>query len=65
MGLMTWFKRLFGVSKDKKIVCVQCQKIFLFEEGEQAFFAQRGLTEPRRCPGCRKDGRRPHGRRRK
>ncbi len=39
---------------DKLIKCVSCHTVFTFSEGEQAFFAKKGLTvEPRRCRACR------------
>lgn len=40
---------------DKKIVCKDCGQDFLFTEGEQAFYKEKGLqSEPQRCPKCRK-----------
>ena len=40
---------------DKTIVCKDCGKEFVFTEGEQAFYAEKGFTnEPVRCPECRK-----------
>ncbi len=40
---------------DKTIICKDCGKEFLFTEGEQAFYAEKGFTnEPVRCPECRK-----------
>jgi CxxC-x17-CxxC domain-containing protein len=39
---------------DKNLVCHDCRKLFLFSEGEQQFFKQKGLTNlPKRCPNCR------------
>jgi CxxC-x17-CxxC domain-containing protein len=39
---------------DKTIVCVDCGSQFVFTEGEQEFYAQKGFTnEPTRCPTCR------------
>jgi CxxC-x17-CxxC domain-containing protein len=39
---------------DKTIVCVDCGSEFVFTEGEQEFYAQKGFTnEPTRCPNCR------------
>lgn len=41
--------------EDKKIVCRDCGKEFLFTVGEQKFFAEKGFTnDPVRCPECRK-----------
>lgn len=40
---------------DKTIVCKDCSKEFVFTEGEQAVYAEKGFTnEPVRCPECRK-----------
>lgn len=40
---------------DKKIICKDCSKEFLFTEGEQAFYREKGFdNEPVRCPECRK-----------
>jgi CxxC-x17-CxxC domain-containing protein len=39
---------------DKTLTCRDCGAPFVFTEGEQAFFAQKGFTnEPSRCPECR------------
>ena len=40
---------------DKTLVCSDCGNEFVFTEGEQAFYAEKGFTnEPKRCPECRK-----------
>jgi len=40
---------------DKTIKCKECGADFVFTEGEQAFYAERGLqNEPKSCPVCRK-----------
>lgn len=40
---------------DKTIICKDCGKEFVFTEGEQAFYAEKGFTnDPVRCPECRK-----------
>lgn len=40
---------------DKKIVCRDCQKEFVFSRGEQEFFDKKGLQNiPTRCADCRK-----------
>ena len=40
---------------DKKITCKDCSKEFLFTDGEQAFYKEKGFdNEPVRCPDCRK-----------
>ena len=40
---------------DKTIVCRDCGKEFLFTEGEQAFYKEKGFdNEPVRCIACRR-----------
>ena len=40
---------------DKNIICKDCQQEFVFTEGEQEFYREKGLqNEPQRCPDCRK-----------
>lgn len=40
---------------DKKLVCKDCNQEFLFTEGEQEFYKEKGFeNEPQRCPDCRK-----------
>ena len=40
---------------DMTLVCKDCGVEFVFSEGEQAFFAEKGFTSnPIRCPECRK-----------
>jgi len=40
---------------DKTIICKDCSEDFIFTEGEQEFFQEKGFTnEPVRCPDCRK-----------
>jgi CxxC-x17-CxxC domain-containing protein len=38
---------------DKTLTCTDCGMEFAFTEREQAFYAEKGFTEPRRCPSCR------------
>src|SRR6188472_3717736 len=38
---------------DKILTCRECGATFTFTEGEQAFYAQKGFSEPTRCPSCR------------
>ena len=38
---------------DKTLTCSDCSMEFAFTEREQAFYAEKGFTEPRRCPSCR------------
>ncbi|MCI0502008.1 MAG: zinc-ribbon domain-containing protein [Fusobacteria bacterium] len=40
---------------DKTLVCVDCGADFVFTQGEQEFYAEKGFSnEPKRCPECRK-----------
>ena len=40
--------------EDKKIVCKDCGKEFIFTVGEQQFYQEKGFTnEPVRCKECR------------
>jgi CxxC-x17-CxxC domain-containing protein len=41
------------VYNDKNLTCADCGQQFVFTASEQDFYAQRGFTEPRRCPSCR------------
>jgi len=38
---------------DKVLICKRCGNTFDFTEGEQEFYTDRGLNEPKRCPECR------------
>ncbi len=40
---------------DKTLTCKDCGVQFVFTEGEQAFYQEKGFTnEPTRCPDCRR-----------
>lgn len=40
---------------DRTLVCKDCGKEFVFTEGEQAFYKEKGFeNDPVRCPECRK-----------
>lgn len=40
---------------DKTLVCKDCNNEFIFTEGEQEFYKEKGFeNEPQRCPDCRK-----------
>ena len=42
--------------QDEKLKCEECGCEFIFTEGEQEFYAEKGLTnKPKRCPDCRKN----------
>ena len=38
---------------DKKLTCQDCGQSFTFSADDQEFFADKGYTEPKRCPACR------------
>ena len=38
---------------DMKLICIDDKQEFIFTEGEQAFYKDRGLAEPKRCSICR------------
>lgn len=38
---------------DQVITCADCGQEFVFTESEQAFYADRGFSTPRRCGACR------------
>lgn len=40
-------------SQDQQLKCIDCQHDFVFTKGEQAFFAKRNFTPPKRCKPCR------------
>ena len=40
-------------NKDQIIVCKDCQREFVFTEGEQEFYAQKQFSAPLRCKECR------------
>ena len=39
--------------ENKQLICNDCGKEFTFTAEEQEFFAQKGFSEPKRCPECR------------
>ncbi|MFN0118575.1 MAG: zinc-ribbon domain containing protein [Elusimicrobiota bacterium] len=62
MGFIDTLKSIFGFSSegtkmaagDRKLICLDCNKDFIFDAGEQKFFKEKGFTDPKRCPKCRK-----------
>ena len=38
---------------DRTMTCRDCGQEFTFTAGEQAFYQERGFSEPQRCPSCR------------
>jgi DNA-directed RNA polymerase subunit RPC12/RpoP len=40
---------------DKTLICKDCNAEFIFSEGEQEFYKEKGFeNEPLRCPECRR-----------
>lgn len=39
---------------DKTLKCADCGKEFVWTAGEQAFYAEKGLQEPKHCKDCKK-----------
>jgi CxxC-x17-CxxC domain-containing protein len=39
---------------DKTLVCQDCGAEFTFSGGDQEFYAEKGYSEPKRCPDCRR-----------
>jgi CxxC-x17-CxxC domain-containing protein len=39
---------------DKTLTCQDCGQSFSFSADDQEFFAQKGFSEPKRCPNCRR-----------
>lgn len=47
---------------DKTLTCKDCGSQFTFTQGEQQFYASKGLlNEPTRCPDCRASRKRTQG----
>ncbi|MBA3337067.1 MAG: zinc-ribbon domain containing protein [Chloroflexia bacterium] len=38
---------------DRSLTCRDCGQEFTFTAGEQAFYQERGFSEPQRCQSCR------------
>ena len=38
---------------DRNVKCADCQKEFLYSEGEQTFYRSKQLSDPKRCKPCR------------
>jgi hypothetical protein len=39
--------------EDKLLHCADCGQPFTFSVGEQQFYQERGMSEPKRCKECR------------
>jgi CxxC-x17-CxxC domain-containing protein len=44
---------MFTTQSTKLLTCTDCGAEFQFSTSEQQFYADRGFSEPRRCPACR------------
>jgi len=38
---------------DKELTCKVCNDTFIFTEREQAFYSEKGFTDPQSCQPCR------------
>ena len=43
-----------AIPTDRTLTCKICGERFVFTTGEQEFYRDRVLAEPRRCPACRR-----------
>lgn len=41
------------MTSDRTMTCADCGQEFTFSASEQQFYADRGFSDPRRCPNCR------------
>jgi hypothetical protein len=47
--------RRYSKMADKNLTCKDCGSEFVFTEGEQEFYKEKGFeNEPQRCPDCRR-----------
>ena len=44
--------------QDRDLVCAGCGQAFPFSASEQAYYAERGFQEPKRCRSCRQSRKR-------
>ena len=51
-------KRRRDQAADLTLQCIDCLKTFTFTAGEQAYYASKSLTQPKRCAKCREVRRR-------
>lgn len=40
--------------QDKDLTCQDCGQSFTFSADDQSFHAEKGYTDPKRCPNCRR-----------
>jgi len=43
-----------GPLQDMTVTCKQCEVTFVFTKIQQQFFQRKKITQPARCPACRK-----------
>ena len=54
VGQLYLSRETYVAFADKTLQCRDCGNDFVFTQGEQEFFSQKGFTnEPGRCPECR------------
>ena len=46
---------------DKSLTCQDCGTSFTFTDDDQRYHAEKGYTEPKRCPSCRANRRASSG----
>jgi len=51
--VLSTVRKVFGEVSDRTITCRDCGQEFTFTAGEQAFYQERGYSEPQRCSSCR------------
>jgi hypothetical protein len=62
MSFLATIKSLLGLGSksvtlapgDRMLNCEDCKQEFIFDAGEQRFFKEKGFTDPKRCPKCRR-----------
>jgi CxxC-x17-CxxC domain-containing protein len=42
------------LTADRTLTCADCGQEFVFSASEQQFYTDRGFSDPRRCPDCRR-----------
>ena len=53
-----------AVDGDQNLKCIECREVFNWSASEQAFFHEKGFTDPpKRCKACRQARKVPRGQR--
>lgn len=42
-----------NMNNNNQLACIECKKDFEFSQDEQAFYADKGFNNPKRCKPCR------------